>query len=197
MKIENSLTKAVKKDAKSLIKNGTLVSGYTYTDLEKQYLEYFAYYSISQNLSRTIFELSRQINDNLLDDIDAGKIVFTDANQNDYKKIIRIINAIKAFEILKNEAREVQERAKTFQNNTLNDFEKKIVFEIIGGVAGMSAYYNQLENLKEKIEKPFLNLTTEQEAAWKLLNEEVIKEVDAKTNIINMIEKIKGGIYGT
>ncbi len=196
MKVENFFAKATKKDAKSLIRNGTLVSGYNYTDLQKQYLEYFAYYSLSQNLTRTIFELSGQIDESLLDDIDAGKIVFTDANQKDYKKIIRIINAIKALEILKDEAKEIQERTKTFQSETLNDLEKKILFEVMGGVAGMCSYYNQLENLKEKIEKPFLNLTSEQETAWKLLNEEVIKEVDAKANVANIIEKIKSGIYG-
>jgi len=195
MKVEKFFTKAVKKDVKSLIRNGTLTSNYSYTDLEKQYLEYFAYYSLSQNLTRTIFELSGQIDEHLLDDIDAGKIVFTDANQKDYKKIIRIINASRAFEILKDEAKEVQEKAKTFQNNTLNDLEKKILFEIVGGVAGMCSYYNQLENLRENMEKPFLNLTNEQETAWKLLNEEVIKEVDAKANIVNMVEKIKRGIY--
>ena len=196
MKVEKFFTKAVKKDTKSLIRNGALASNYSYTDLEKQYLEYFAYYSLSQNLTRTIFELSGQIDDHLLDDIDAGKIVFTDTNQKDYKKIIRIINAIKAFEILKDEAKEVQEKAKAFQNNALNDLEKKIIFEIVGGVAGICSYYNQLENLRENMEKPFLNLTNEQETAWKLLNEEVIKEVDAKTNIVNMVEKIKRGIYG-
>lgn len=196
MKVENFFAKATKKDAKSLIRNGTLVSGYNYTDLQKQYLEYFAYYSLSQNLTRTIFELSGQIDESLLDDIDAGKIVFTDANQKDYKKIIRIINAIKALEILKDEAKEIQERTKTFQSETLNDLEKKILFEVMGGVAGMCSYYNQLENLKEKIEKPFLNLTSEQETAWKLLNEEVIKEVDAKANVVSIIEKIKSGIYG-
>ena len=196
MKVEKFFTKAVKKDAKSLIRKGALTSNYSYTDLEKQYLEYFAYYSLSQNLTRTILGLSSQIDEQLLDDIDAGKIVFTDANQKDYKKIIRILNAIKAFEILKDEAEKVQERAKTLQSSTLNDFEKKILFEIVGGVAGMCSYYNQLENLRENMEKPFLNLTNEQETAWKLLNEETIKEVDAKGNILNIVEKIKRGIYG-
>ncbi len=195
MKVEKLFTDAVKKDAKSLLQKGVLTSKYNYTDLEKQYLEYFAYYSLSQNLTRTIIELSNQIDEHLLDDIDAGKIVFTNNNQKDYKKIIRIINAIKAFEVLRDEAKEVQEKAKAFQNNALNDLEKKIIFEIVGGVAGMQSYYNQLENLRENMEKPFLNLTNEQETAWKLLNEETLKEVDAKSNIVNMIEKIKRGIY--
>jgi len=196
MKTEKLFTKAVKKDVKSLMRKGTLISGYKYTDIEKQYLEYFAYYSLSQNLTRTILELSKQIDNNLLDNIDAGKIEFTDANQKDYKKIIRIINAIKAFEILKNEAKAIQERITTFQNDSLNDFEKKVLFEVAGGAAGISSYYNQLEKLQKEMEKPFINLNAEQETAWTLLNEETIKEVDAKTNLINIIEKIKGGVYG-
>ncbi|MGC8588929.1 MAG: hypothetical protein ACP5LI_07905 [Hydrogenobaculum sp.] len=196
MKTETLFTKAVKKDARELLNKGKIISGYNYTDIEKQYLEYFAYYSISQNLTRIILELSKQIDENLLDDIDAGKIVFTEANQKDYKKIIRIIRAIAAFGIIVNEAKEIQKRAKSVESDALNDFEKKIVFEIVGGVAGMESYYNQLERLHDEIENPFVNLTAEQETAWKLLNEETLKEVDAKANIMNMIEKIKSGVYG-
>ncbi|MGC8588933.1 MAG: hypothetical protein ACP5LI_07925 [Hydrogenobaculum sp.] len=196
MKVETLFTKAVKKDAKSLLRNGKLVSGYNYTDLEKQYLEYFAYYSLSQNLTRTILELSNQIDSALLDDIDAGKIVFTDTNQKDYKKIIRIIRAILAFELIANETKEIQDKVKAMENATLNDFEKKVIFEIVGGAAGINSYYNQLERLRNEMEKPFLNLNPEQEAAWNLLKEETLKEVDAKANIMNMIEKIKRGIYG-